>query len=176
MRAPAALLVAVAAATITARVAGAQSAKDTLEVTRQAAETQRRVLVAGALPMTDAEGRGFWPLFDEYEKARRPLDERTNRVVTDFLAAGAGLTDAQAATLLGDWLKLEEERARQKRDFAARMGRVLPARKLLRFFQIDNKLDAVIRATARSARTMTPQARRRALGLLAALLVVSRSR
>jgi hypothetical protein len=146
MRTPAALLVAVAAATIAARVAGAQSAKDTLEVTRQAAETQRRVLVAGALPMTDAEARGFWPLFDDYEKARRPLDERTNRVVTDFLAAGASLTDAQAATLLGDWLKLEEARVLQKRDFAARMGRVLPARKLLRFFQIDNKLDAVIRA------------------------------
>jgi hypothetical protein len=138
--------VVVALAVAFAAAAHAQTAREALEVTRQAAETQRRVLVAGALPMSEAESRDFWPLFDDYEKQRKALDERINHVVADFIAAGAGLGDKQAGALLDEWLKLEEQHARLRRDFAARMGRALPPRKLLRFFQIDNKLDAVVRA------------------------------
>jgi len=143
MRTPVTVLVLVAGCVLGA---SAQTAKDALELTRQAAETQRRFLVGGALPMTDAESRAFWPLFDDYEKARRALDERANRSVAEFLAAGADLSDAQAGALLGEWLKVEGERAQLRRRFAARMGKALPARKLLRFFQIDNKLDAVVQA------------------------------
>ena len=59
-----------------AAAATAQTVKETLEVTRQAIESQRRVLVSGALPLTDAEADAFWPLYDDYEKERRPLDEQ----------------------------------------------------------------------------------------------------
>jgi hypothetical protein len=124
----------------------AQTAQDALELTRQSAETQRRFLVSGALPLTDGEASGFWPIYDDYEKERREIDGRANRAVADFVTAGAALSDAQAATLLAEWLKTEEERAQLRRRFATRMGRALPPRKLVRFFQLENKMDAVVRA------------------------------
>jgi len=123
-----------------------QTVKETLEVSRQAVESQRRVLVAGALPLTDAEADAFWPLYDAYEKERRPLDERANNLVADFLAGAATLTEAQAKAMVEEALAVEEGRLRVRRTYLGRMAKAIPARKLARFYQIDNKLDSVVRA------------------------------
>jgi hypothetical protein len=120
--------------------------KDQLEVTRQAVESQRRILVSGALPLTDAEADAFWPLYDSYERERRPLDERANGLVADFLAGAATLTDPQAKAMVEEALQIEEGRVRVRRTHFARMVKAIPARKVARFFQIDNKLDSVVRA------------------------------
>ena len=127
-------------------VAAAQTVKETLDLTRQAIENQRRVLVAGAIPLTDAEAKDFWPLYDGYEQKRRPIDERANRLVADFLASAATLTDAQAKTMLAEALELDERRLALRREYMERMGKAIPPRKLVRFFQIENKLDSVVRA------------------------------
>ena len=129
-----------------AAAATAQTVKDTLEVTRQAIESQRRVLVSGAVPLTDPEADAFWPLYDAYEKERRPLDERANKLVADFLAGAATLTDAQAKAMLDEALKVDEGRLRVRREYMDRMAKAIPARKVARFYQIDNKLDSVVRA------------------------------
>jgi hypothetical protein len=51
---------------------------------------------------------------------------------------------ALALPLVG--LAADEERLELHRAFVGRMGKAIPARKLVRFFQIENKLDAVVRA------------------------------
>jgi Spy/CpxP family protein refolding chaperone len=137
---------AAALVSVVAAVAAAQTVKDALEVTRQAVEGQRRILVAGALPLTDAEADAFWPLYDAYEKERRPLDERANKLVADFLAGAASLTDAQAKAMVEEALKVDEERLRVRRSYLGRMVKAIPPRKAARFYQIDNKLDSVVRA------------------------------
>lgn len=124
----------------------AQTVREALEITREAVETRRRVLVSGSLPLTDAETRSFWPLYDAYEKERRRIDERANRLVADFVAAAATLTDAQADAIMDEALKIDEERLRLRRTWRGRMSKALPPRKLARFFQIENKLDSVVRA------------------------------
>jgi hypothetical protein len=128
------------------RAGQAQTVKERLDVTRQAVETQRRVLVSGALPLSDAEARAFWPLYDAYEKERRPLDDRFNRLVADFVAGNATLTEAQAKAMLDEAQRIDEARVKLRGKTIARMAGALSARKLLRFFQIDNKLDSVVRA------------------------------
>ncbi len=125
--------------------ASAQTVQETLDVTRQAVETQRRVLVAGALPLTDAEAGAFWPLFDAYESERRPLDARASRLIADFLARAASLTDAQARAMVEEALAIEEAKLRVRRTYLGRMQRAIPAVKVARFFQIDSKLDAAVR-------------------------------
>ncbi len=127
-------------------LAPAQTVKDALELNRQAVEAQRRVLVAGSLQLTDAEAQAFWPLYDGFEKDRRQVDERTNQLVADFVAAGAGMSDTQATAMLNEALRLDDERLRVRRSWLSRMSKALPPRKLVLFFQLENKLDSVVRA------------------------------
>ena len=141
---------------LAAGFARAQTVKETLEVTRQAVESQRRVLVSGALPLTDAEADAFWPLYDAYEKERRPLDEQANKLLADFLAAAATLTDGQARAMLDKALKVDEGRLRVRREYMDRMAKAIPPRKVARFYQIDNKLDSVVRADLAKQVPLTP--------------------
>jgi hypothetical protein len=131
---------------LAAGAATAQTVRETLDVTRQAVESQRRVLVSGAVPLTDAEADAFWPLYDAYEKERRPLDERANQLVADFLAGASSLTDAQAKAMVEEALRIEEGKLRVRRGYLGRMLKAIPPLKVARFYQIDNKLDAVVRA------------------------------
>ena len=140
------IALAVLALVLAAGAARAQTVKETLEVTRQAIESQRRVLVSGALPLTDAEANAFWPLYDDYEKERRPLDEQANKLVADFLAGAATLTDAQAKAMVEKALEVDAGKLRVRQAWLGRMLKAIPPRKVARFYQIDNKLDSVVRA------------------------------
>jgi Spy/CpxP family protein refolding chaperone len=126
--------------------AAAQTVKETLDARRLSVESQRRILVSGALPLTDAEAKAFWPLYDDYEKERRSIEERANRLVADFVAKVASLSDGQAKAMLAEALRVDEARVKLSRDFMARMAKAIPPRKLVRFYQIENKLDAAVRA------------------------------
>jgi Spy/CpxP family protein refolding chaperone len=137
---------AVAVAGLISLPAAAQNVKDNLDMTREALEGKRRVLVAGSLPLTEAEEKAFWPVYDDYEKARKAIDERANRLIVDFVTQAAALTDAQAKTMLAQALAVDEDRVKLRREYLGRMGKAIPPRKLVRFFQLDNKLDAMVRA------------------------------
>jgi hypothetical protein len=66
--------------------------------------------------------------------------------VADFIATYTTMSDTVAKAMLVEELNVEALRLKLRRDYMERMGRALPPRKLVRFFQIENKLDAVIRA------------------------------
>jgi hypothetical protein len=136
-------------------VAG-QTVKEKLDLTRESVENQRRVLVSGALPLSDSEAKAFWPLYDGYEKERRRLDERANKLVADFLGAAAGLDDSQARAMTAEALKIDEERARLRSVWYDRMGKAITPRKLARLYQIENKLDSVVRADIARQIPLTP--------------------
>jgi hypothetical protein len=153
MRSTARVLVALA--TIAVPVS-APTMKESLDIRRQAVANQRRVLVSGALPLTDDEAKAFWPLYDSYEKQRADIDERTNRLVADFVAIEGNLSDTQAKAMLAVALRLDDERLVARRDTLGRMSKVLPPRKLVRFFQIESKLDAEVRADISRQIPLTP--------------------
>jgi len=131
---------------IAASSSAAQTVKEKLDLTREAVENQRRVLVAGSLRLSDAEADAFWPLYDAYEKERRPLDGRANQLLADFLAASGSLTDAKAKAMLDEALGIDEGRAKLRRSWYERLAKAIPPRQLARFYQIENKLDSVVRA------------------------------
>jgi hypothetical protein len=147
---------AAALALLLASGAAAQTARERLDLTREAVENQRRVLVSGSLPLTEAEAKAFWPLYDGYEKERRSLDERANKLVADYIANASSLTDPQAKALTDEALKIDEERARQRRAWFDRMAKAIPPRKLARLYQIDNKLDSMVRADISRQVPLTP--------------------
>jgi len=123
-----------------------QGVQESLELSREVIDQQKRVLVAGSLPLSDEEADAFWPLFDEFQKDLKKLDGRADRLIASYTAERATLTDSRARAMLDEALSIDEDRAKLKRQWVKRMAKALPPRQLVRYFQLENKFEAVVAA------------------------------
>ena len=123
-----------------------QDVAQSLELSREAVDKQKRIIVAGSLPLSDEEADAFWPLFDEFQKELKKLDGRSDRLIASYTAELPTLTDARARSMLDEALSIDEDRAKLMRKWSRRMDKVLPPRLLVRYFQLENKFHAIIAA------------------------------
>ena len=132
---------------LVAASAFSQTVKERLDLTREAVENQRRVLVSGSLRLSDAEAKAFWPLYDDYEKERQvPTTSGPTSWSRTSWPRRRPSTDAQAKAMLDEAFRIDEGRVKVRRSWYDRMAKAIPARQLARFYQIENKLDSVVRA------------------------------
>jgi hypothetical protein len=117
-----------------------------VELTRAAIQVRRQALVTAAMDLEPKEEEKFWPLYREYRIAMAQVNDRLVKLVLEYLDDYDDLTDETAMRLLDEYLDVESARIGVKTKYVPRFAAVLPARKVARFFQIDNKLDAIINA------------------------------
>jgi hypothetical protein len=117
-----------------------------IQMLRDEVGQDRRDIVASAMLLTPSEGKIFWPLYDQYRAAQRKVGDRKVKLITDFIANRSTMSEEQAEELTKEALSIEEKRTETKEDYVKKMSKVLSARTVARFFQIDNKLDAVVDA------------------------------
>ena len=122
-----------------------ESADANLEVLRDTIRANKKALVAVNLTLTDGEAKGFWPLYDRYEGELKGVNDRLVTLIKDYTKNYATLTDEQAKKLAEDYLAVEEDRAKVRRTYFPEFTKVLPGKKAARFYQIENKMDAVVR-------------------------------
>jgi hypothetical protein len=105
----------------------------------------RKALVAANLQLTDAEAAAFWPLYDQYQAQLNAVQDRAAKIIQDYTKAFPNIPDDEALRLAKDWLAAEADRVKIRQDYLDQFAKVLPGRKVVRFYQIENKMDAVIR-------------------------------
>jgi hypothetical protein len=139
------VLIVVLLAASAAPVRAQDAARAELDILRDTIRANRKALVATNLALTDAEATQFWPLYDRYQGELTAVNDRLVKVVEDYTASFANLSDEKAGDLLGRYLSAEEDRVKVRRSYLPEFSKVLPGRKVARFYQIENKIDAVVR-------------------------------
>jgi hypothetical protein len=102
-------------------------------------------MVEANLPLDDAQAAAFWPVYDRYEADLDDLNGRLAALITRYIGSFATMSDEQGKEIVEEYLALERERADLREKYAEPFAKALPGRKLARFFQIDNKIQAVRR-------------------------------
>jgi polyhydroxyalkanoate synthesis regulator phasin len=110
---------------------------------RKDAGQDRRALVKANMLLTESEGGIFWPLYDEYRAERHKLGDRRVKVITDYLALRGTMSQDDAENMTKESLAIQEDTVSVKQKYVKKMSKVLSARTVARFFQIDQKLDAI---------------------------------
>ena len=128
-------------------VAGTLSAQTKADLDKQIGQIQsdRNSIVAANLPLTTEQTTTFWPLYKEYRGEMQKVGDRMLKLITDYANSyNTTLTDEQAAALLKEFLALQGEMLKVKEKYAPRFGAILPAKSVLRFYQLENKLDVYL--------------------------------
>jgi vacuolar-type H+-ATPase subunit D/Vma8 len=73
------------------------------------------------------------------------VNRKTGQVVMKFAAAYESLTDDKAKELMREYLEVEKERVKLKESYMKKFEKVLPAKKVMRYLQVENKLEAIAR-------------------------------
>ena len=110
---------------------------------REEVGQNRRDIVKANMLLTDTEAKVFWPLYDQYRAARTKIGDEKVRMITDFIANPDGMSETDAKTLTDRYFQNQKDVLACKQRYVARFSKVLSARTVARFFQIDGKLDAV---------------------------------
>jgi hypothetical protein len=125
--------------------ASGESDKANVDVLVNAIRANRKALVAVNLKMTDDEAAKFWPVYESYQKEMSALGDRMVALLGDYGKNFRDMTDEKAMKILDEYLNIDAERVKVKRTYVEQFAKALPGRKVGRFYQIENKMDAVIR-------------------------------
>jgi hypothetical protein len=123
-------------------VAGAQQETGEIQAARADIQTTRTKLVAANLPLTEEEGTKFWPLYNEYRGEVSKLDDRSIALLKDYAANFKTMTDEKAKDLLKQQMEIDQDRLKLKKSYLGKFEKILPQKKVARYFQIERKLDA----------------------------------
>lgn len=121
-------------------------AAEKIELTRWAIEIEKKELVARNMELSEPENQSFWSLYNDYQVALKRVDDRTFKLITDYAEHWKDLSDEKAQALLDEFLRIETQKLKLKKSYVKRFRRILPAKKVARYFQLENKWDAAIKA------------------------------
>ena len=118
--------------------------------------TDKKAVYASNLGLTEEESAKFWPLYDEYEAKQKPLQDRFFANLNTFAEKYDTLTDAEAAAILKEKMAIEKAGAALKQKYTAKIAKVLPAKKALRYAQLETRVQNLIQ---RNVYSLIPLAR-----------------
>jgi hypothetical protein len=115
-----------------------------VELARSDLKTQKALIIAENLPMTEDEAAEFWPVQRDYETELSKLNDEKLALITRYAKSYQTMSDAEATELAKSSFDLEAKKTDLKRKYFKKFSKVMPATKAARFFQIENQLNMVV--------------------------------
>lgn len=118
-----------------------------MEILRQKIKADKKLVVAANMNLTEAEAKGFWPVYEAYQVDLDKLNERLAKLILQYadLYQKNTLTDEAAKSLLDEALAIEQAEVSLKQAYVPKLSAVLPTTKVARYLQIENKIRALIK-------------------------------
>lgn len=129
-------------------VGAQQTFRDSMEQAQSLISDGVRQLLHDELLLTEEESEAFWPLYDEYRAELAELSDANVSLMVKFvdLYQTAELDDDNSVRLLDDSLEMQVSVIEIRQNYLARFREILPGIKVVRFYQLENKVRAEVDA------------------------------
>ena len=80
---------------------------------RDKVKADKKLLVAANMGLTESEAKGFWPVYEEYQKELGTINQRIVKLIESYAADynAKSLTDEKAKKLVGEMVAIEQAEA-----------------------------------------------------------------
>lgn len=119
-------------------------AKEDFVFTRAVIQSGRTEIMTKTISMTREEREAFAPIYLDYWAEMNLLSNRYYDLIYDFAQNYENLSDEKALEIVDEYMKIDKERSSVRRKYVKKFKKVLEPKNVLRFFQVENKLDAMI--------------------------------
>jgi hypothetical protein len=119
----------------------------TAQILRDKIKADKKFVVAKNMKLTEAEATAFWPVYEAYQKDLADLNKRLAKMIRSYRDAynADKMNDEIAKKLVQETLDIQDAETAMMRAYAAKLDGVIPATKVMRYLQIENKIRAIVR-------------------------------
>ncbi len=122
-------------------VAAAPIPRDAIEVLRADLRADRKAIIAEEMKLTEQQSAAFWPIYRSYRAEVDKVSDRFVALVLEYTNVYPNLPEQKAGEMLSQYTRIESDLLSVKRKYLKKLGKVLPASKVFRFAQLDNRYD-----------------------------------
>ena len=125
-----------------------EKSADNMALLLEKVRADKKLVVATNMRMTEPEAAAFWPVYDAYQEELAALNSRIRTLITNYaeLYNQEAVTDDKAKQLLDEALAIEGAELDLRKSYVSKFGKVLPASKVARYYQIENKIRSAVKA------------------------------
>ncbi|MEA3477965.1 MAG: hypothetical protein U9R60_07290 [Bacteroidota bacterium] len=124
----------------------AQQSSDYIELMRSVIKTEKKVAISDVMQLSEEEADLFWPLYNEYNEKRYVIKTSFVRLIEEFAENYSKMTDELATDYWKRSLKIDTDLLNLEKTYYKKFLKVLDAQKTFRYFQAENKIEALINA------------------------------
>jgi Spy/CpxP family protein refolding chaperone len=120
---------------------------DNMQILLEKVKADKKLLVAANMELTESEAKGFWPVYEEYQKKLTAINQRIVRLIESYAEdyRANTLTDEKAKKLTDKLVAIGKAEAELQAASVPKLSKVLPPKKVTRYLQIESKIRAVVK-------------------------------
>jgi hypothetical protein len=117
---------------------------DNMQIVVEKIRADKKLFVAENMQLTEAEAKAFWPVYEQYQDELFLLRARTAKLINDFADAYEKMNSETAKKLMDEYMIIETLGPKLRQAYLPKFRGVLPEVKVVRYYQIENKINAAL--------------------------------
>ncbi len=117
---------------------------DNMDIVKEKIRSDKKLFIATNMQLTKSEAKDFWPVYDAYQAELGKLGDREIKLIDEFATNFETMSDDVAKNLLDDSLSIDSDHLKLRQSYLSKFRGVLPDKKVARYYQLENKIDAVL--------------------------------
>lgn len=117
---------------------------DSMQIVRDKVAADKKLFIATNMRLTESEAKAFWPVYESYQGELAQVEARAGRLLEEYARTYQVMADQVARKLLDEFLVIEADRLKLRQAYVPRFRKVLPDTKVGRYYQLENKIHAVV--------------------------------
>ena len=109
-------------------------------------KNDKKTLILANMVLNEEQKESFLPIYEEYQAELLKINERIVSLIQNYASAynSNSITDNTATQLLSEMNSISSKEAEMQVEFSKKLLTVLPAIKVAKYIQMENKIRAVL--------------------------------
>ena len=121
-----------------------------IDMMRSNLRAERAAIIEAEMQFTQREADVFWPIYKKYEREIRKINDQRLKLIKKYAENYVSMTDGLAEQLAKKSLELDVREAYVRKKYFREFNHVLPAIRAVKFYQLDNLINLLVRAQVAS--------------------------
>lgn len=121
--------------------------EDNMQILLDKVKADKKLLVAVNMQLTESEAKGFWPVYENYQKELMAINERIGGLIGSYADSymAETFTNGKAKALTAELVSIQILETELQSSYVPKLSQVLSPKKVLLYMQIENKIRAAIK-------------------------------